>query len=329
MTTTNGHKPVSLGMVWESGLPAAPAPTGPLTLVNTRTALWPERWPAIALQECIDLVEASPLDTQAEVKRNLPCAECPVNTACLNAKRKELGSLMYSREILTHPRSGDSSLFPRELFTPMFIPAEAFVPFYRKPFSLEHEYVVVQAWDIAWSEKTGGDWLVCMTAYVHRQTGRRRLLDIARWQGLSFDDQIKLIEKQWTAYGADLVVIEGDAAQAIWKQRLAKETPVPVRLHYASDGKQDLAIGVPSLLILLENRKWEFPFGPAGSFHRENFDVFLDEAEAFGWVDGKLQGVGEHDDTVMCWWHLNWGIDQFVSGGSSESRHGMQEGKYN
>ncbi len=163
---------------------------------NTRVALWPERWPAIALQVCIDRVEAAPDPAaKAAVRWALPCPDCPKNTACLNAKRKELGPLLYDREILTRPRTSESSLFPFETFEKLLRPTEALVPFWHKPFSLEHRYGVAQAWDLAWSERIGGDWLVCMTGYVDRQTGVRHLLDIERWQRISFDDQVQLIER--------------------------------------------------------------------------------------------------------------------------------------
>lgn len=321
----------TLGMRW--GEDAVPSRNGhkpkPTLVVNTRTSLWPERWPAIALEACIEQVEAAPPEKQAEVKFALPCQDCSESSRCLNAKSKELGSLMYSREILTHPRSSDSSLFPRTLVEQGYLRGEPLVPFWRKPFSLEHEYAVVQAWDIAWSEKTGGDYLVNMTGYVHLKTGRRRLLDISRWQRKTFDEQMKMIPEQREKYGpADLVVIETDAAQQIWKQHIERNTSVPVVGHDAS-GKRSLAMGVPSLLILLENRKWEFPYGDVGSYHREEMDNFVDELEAFGWVDGKLEGVGEHDDTVMCWWHLNWGMDKYVSSatqGGNEFYRGMQDG---
>ena len=317
-----------LGMKWLVDSPDVTAPgesVNPL-VTNTRISLWPERWPAVALQTCIDTIEAAPPEKQVEVKYELPCQVCPENTSCLNAKRKELGSLMYDREILTRPRSSESSLFPRELFEPLLSRTECCVPFWHKPFSLEHEYAVVQAWDLAWSEKIGGDWLVCMTAYVHKVTGRRHLLDIERWQRKTFAEQIKLIEAKWGVYAADLVVIEGDAAQKIWKQEVARNTAVPVLSHDAGGEKHNLAVGVPGLLILLENRKWEFPYAPG--YHREEVDTFLTEAEAFGWVDGHLQGVGEHDDTVMCFWHLNWGIDRFLGMGTGEHRRGTQDGTY-
>lgn len=279
---------------------------------NTRTSLWPERWPAIALQECIDKVEAAPLDAQAEVKFGLPCMDCPKNTGCLNAKRKEIGSLMYDREELTTPRSSESSLFPRSLMRPMLMPDDTLVRSYRKPFGVEHEWGVAQAWDIAWSEKTGGDWLVCMTGLQNLVSGRRRLLDVERWQRKTFQQQIDLVEQKWEQFQADIVVIESDAAQQVWKQHVAATTPVPVVAHAAGDGKTSLQIGVPSLLIQFENRKWQIPFKD-GTYHQAEVEVFLTELEAFGWVDGRLQGVGEHDDTVMAFWHLNWGMDRFWS----------------
>jgi phage terminase large subunit-like protein len=299
----------SLGMKWApKALDVKTAPQSVST--NTRVSLWPDRWPAIALQECIDIVEAAPPQERATVKFALPCVDCHKNTACLNAKRKELGPLLYDREIMTRPRSSESSLFPFEVFAPMLNKTQTFVPYWERPFSMETDYPICQAWDIAWSEKTGGDYLVCETAYAHRPSGRRHMLDIQRWQRLSFKQQCRLIESQARRYNVDLVVIESDAAQQVWTQHMREETSVPVLPHDAGD-KRDLAAGVPGLLILFENRKWEFPY-EQGTHHHDEMTNMLDEFEAFGWNDGKLEGVGEHDDTVMCFWHLNWGLDRLL-----------------
>ena len=284
--------------------------------VNTRTALWPDRWPAIALQECIDIVEAAPAKERSKVKFNLPCQDCPESAACLNAKRKELGPLLYDREILTKPRSSESTLFPMSMFEPLLNKDMQMASHYRKPFSLEHHFKVIQAWDLAWSEKIGGDYLVSMTALLDLRTGQRTLLDLQRWRKVSFDEQVKLISAKWKTFDADLVVIESDAAQQIWTQHMARNTAVPVKAHSAG-GKGDLATGIPSLLLLLENEKWEFPYDPQGP-RNDEIDNMLAEFEAFGWVDGRLMGVGEHDDTVMCWYHLNYGIDLFTKAGDGD-----------
>ena len=163
---------------------------------------------------------------------------------------------------------------------------------------------------------------MCMTGRLDRETGQRRLLDVSRWQRLTFDEQVAKIDEMWRRYMSDLVVIESDASQKVWTQHVGRNTSVPVMPHSAG-GKRDFATGVPGLLILLENKKWEFPYARDGH-NAENMDVFLSELEAFGWSDGKLQGVGEHDDTVMCWWHLNWGMEKMAIGGQRSYRRGAQ-----
>jgi hypothetical protein len=96
--------------------------------------------------------------------------------------------------------------------------------------------------------------------------------------------------------------------------------------HSASE-KKDLQMGVPGLLIQFQNRKWEFPY-KAGSWLFEEMENFLGELEAFGWSEGKLQGVGEHDDTVMCFWHLSWAIDtMLLRAAPLRSNRNIQSGK--
>lgn len=280
---------------------------------NTTTSLWPERWPAIALQECIDIVEKAPKEERSEVKYQLPCSTCEKAAACLNAKFKTMGPLLYDREILTTPRSSESSMFPRELFEPDFLRNEQFLKWYVKPYGVEDRYAVASAWDIAWSEKSGGDWMVKMTAVLDRQTGRRKLIDILRVQKLSFVEQVELVQAEWEKYHDDVVVMEADAAQKVWGQFIGETTAVPIMRHEAGatqvdGGKRDLTTGIPSLIMQLSAHRWEWP-NERGTFHNENFEIFLSEAEAFGWVDGKLEGVGEHDDTVMAWYHLQWAMN--------------------
>lgn len=289
--------------------------------VNTRTSLWPDRWPAIAKQECIDVVESAPVELQEEAKRNLPCMDCELNTACLNGKRKELGPLLFGREFNTEALSSEASLFPFSLFAPMLRTDLGMVPHYRKPYGIEQHLIVVSGWDIAWSEKVGGDWLVRCTAVLDLRTNKRTLLDIHRYpQGLRYSEQLERIKEAHQLYQEDLVVIEGDAAQVIWKQGLDEQSDVPVIKHTAGT-KQDLRVGVPGLLIDLDAKRWIFPY----SNTQRGFDMmrtFLAECGAFGWHDGKLEGVGEHDDCVLSWWHCSWGL-KTAAGGMSEfrSRH--------
>jgi hypothetical protein len=292
--------------------------------VNTRTALWGERWPAIALKACIDEVEAAPKDEQAEVKRNLPCADCLENTRCLTAKRKELGPLLYDREILTEPRSSESSLFPLSLFAPMLRTDLAMVPSYPKLTRSRHEKVV-SGWDIAWSEKVGGDRLVRCTALIDTRTMHKRLLNIQRYpEGMRYKQQLQQIELDHARFEDDLVVVESDAAQVIWSQTLEDSTDVPVLRHAAAEDKVDLQTGVPGILIDLDNQRWTFPYMEHGPGFGE-IKAMLSEFAAFGYRDGKLEGVGAHDDMVMAFWHCWWGLKR-LSSSIVEAKFGNQPG---
>jgi hypothetical protein len=294
--------------------------------VNTRTSLWPDRWPAIALQECVDIVESAPPDQQEKAKRDLPCSTCEMNTQCLNAKRKELGPLLYGRELLTQALSSEASLFPFSVFAPMLNPRLSMVREYRKPFGIEQHLIVVSGWDLAWSEKVGGDYLVRCTAVLDLRSNKRTLLNIKRFpQGLRYSEQLAVMKAEHQLFKEDLVVVEGDAAQVIWKQGLDEQTDVPVLKHSsggsqpgAPSEKQDLRIGVPGLLIDLDAKRWVFPYDKDGHGFDE-MRAFLNQAAAFGWHDGKLEGVGEHDDMVMAWWHCSWGI-KTMTGGLQEFR---------
>jgi hypothetical protein len=293
--------------------------------VNTRTALWPNRWPAIALQQCVDLVEAAPPDQQATVKRELPCGDCELNTACLTGKRKELGPLLYDREILTRPRSQESTLFPFDTFAPMLRTDLGMVEHYVKTPGMELHEIVVSGWDLAWAEKVGGDYLVRTTALIDLRRNKRRLLNLKRFpSGLRYSEQLALIEAEHRRWHEDLVVIESDAAQRIWAQGLEQNTSLPVFRHYSGD-KRDFHIGVPGLLIDFDARRWEFPYNE----HAPGFDEMLgllSEFEAFGWTDGKLEGVGEHDDRVMSFWHC-WHGCQVMLNPPGEGRSGAQPGR--
>lgn len=299
---------------------------GAVPRVNTRHSLWPDRWPAIALQSCIDLVEAAEPEDQERVRRELPCADCDQNTRCLNAKRKEIGPLLYDREIQTSPRASESSLFPRSLFADMLDRDAECLPHYHKPFGVEDRYVVVSGWDLAWSEKTGGDYLVRVTALADRATGRSRVIEIRRWQQLSFPVQCAQIEADHALYSTDLVVLEGDAAQVIWRQNIAETTAVPVLSHNVVGSKRDLHVGVPGLLIDFANRLWTFPYRETGRGYDE-VENLLTEFEAFGWTDDKLEGSGEHDDAVMAFWHCWWGLRLMLGGAGTETYVGVQQGR--
>jgi len=267
---------------------------------------------------------------------SLPCEECSEQSGCLVAKRKEVGPLMFDQEFLTTPRSSASSIFPRERTKKMLRADLSFLTSFTP--DQPGRFAIVNGWDIAWSERTGGDYLAKISTYYDRATRKRRFLDISRWQALTFRQQVELIRQEHRLYSANLSVIEEAGAQSVWTQEvkatgaevhdertaelMAALSEVKVLGHEASD-KRSLAKGVPSLLLDLEREAWELPF-QEGTYHHEEAENFLVELEAFGWNDDKLEGVGEHDDTVMAWWHNSWGLEQHVGQRTTMSVPGGQ-----
>jgi hypothetical protein len=272
-------------------------------------SLWHERWPYIALQVCVDAVGEVPKESREEIRWSLPCADCSESDRCLTAKEREIGSLLFDREQRTKPRAQGSSLFPRERMEKVLDYTTAMSDYYRKPYG-KSGLVVGSAWDFAWSERAGGDWLTKVTGVMDRENGNMiDVLDINRWQQLEFQAQCELIIGEHAKYNDDFVVFEEAAAQLVWRQYVTSKSSVPVVPHGVNE-KKDLLIGIPGLIIDVDNRKWRFPF-KSGTRNHEVMEQFLSECENFGWSGDKLEGVGEHDDLVVAWWHLRWGFTRY------------------
>lgn len=294
---------------------------------GSKVGLWANRRPRVSLQVCVDAIESVPPEDQDELRFMLPCERCPEGPngvgACLVGKRKEIGPLLYDRELLTTPRGETSSLFSYGRLLPMFDPTMACVPSFHPENRLD--YYVVTGWDIAWSEKAGGDYLAKSTGAYNRKTGNKRILDMQKWARLSFRQQILLMAVDHMRYGTDLVVIEEEGAQSVWIQEvgtlhdhpnMAKSAGLSMReleavpvLGHGADEKRDFLVGVPGLLLDIERKAWTIPM-MEGTHNHEAIEDWLVEMEAFGWSDDKLEGVGEHDDRVMAFWHMWWGMER-------------------
>lgn len=233
--------------------------------------------------------------------------------------RRDQDPLIFSREFQNDPRDDSSSLFPWEVTSKAVKAGEAltFVPGYRKSAG---EWVLFGA-DFAMSEAVGADYTVAIVAAVDRQRLTRRVLRAWRLKGVSFRGQVDLLRDICRFYDVDLGVMEQNSFQR-WvrdETRLYPETAGRVVGHQTDAKKNTLAEGVPSIKIGLESELWVMPSGDAES--REFAHVWQSELQAFGWKDDKLQGVGEHDDTVIATWLLDRAVrlvQRWVDAGPEE-----------
>lgn len=213
-------------------------------------------------------------------------------------KRKEIGSVSFAREILCQPISDDISIFPGYLFPPCF--NKEMCMRMKKEDLKSRGWVSYIGVDIARSSTVGADFFVIFVI-ARTPDGHHVIVDIRRSKGLPFQRQLEEIEIAAALYDPALIFIESNAMQQIYSSELRRSTDLPVKEFVTlATNKYPLDKGVPGLRILLEGQKIVIPRGDEIS--RKLSDIWIDECTQFGFVDGKLQGIGEHDDTVMAWW---------------------------
>lgn len=275
-------------------------------MLEEKKPLWPERWPIRAIPDC-----------------NFDCPNCPKQLECLIGKRRELGPIAFDREFLCNPRSAISSLFPYELFEPMLAPQVQFAPNANDwPDELREQFVITTGWDFALSERTGADYTAKFTIAMD-SNGKRQVLDIRRWRGMSFDEQLDAILKSYKRYGDNAIILETTLFQRLYKNWVTEKTDLPVIGHDTGAQKANLETGVPSLILALENEKYVIPYAKGPT--REMVDVWLSECMAYGWMNDKLQGVGEHDDTVIAWWLSEIGVKRIGHQGWGANNLGISD----
>lgn len=233
----------------------------------------------------------------------------------LNSTRKELANaLRFSREYLCQPISDESSLFPNYLFE---------APGIKQPYSLglpgevweEKGAIVYAGVDLALSSSASADYFVFFALAV-LPNGDRYIVDIVRRKGLGFQAQLDLIISLSKKYAAGLVFCEANQYQRVVTDEVIRTSDVPIKAFYTTGKRKVTSLrlgmsqtysaaknafdqGVPSLRMLFENGKIKIPYAPDS---RPIIDQWIAEMRSFGWADGKLQGVGSHDDTVMAMW---------------------------
>jgi len=210
-------------------------------------------------------------------------------------KRKEIGALSFSREILCQPISDDISIFPSHLFPPCF--DDKLCMRMTRNAIKARGWVTYMGVDIARSSSVGADFFVIFVI-ARTPKGEHVIVDIRRSKGLPFQRQLDEIKIAAALYDPALIFIESNAMQQIYTSEMRRETDLPVKEFLTlATNKYPLDKGVPGLRILLEGQKIIIPRGDEIS--RKLSDIWIDECTQFGFIDGKLQGIGAHDDTCV------------------------------
>ena len=216
----------------------------------------------------------------------------------LRDKKEEIGPIAFSREIMCLPITDDVAIFPSYLWPPLYDTLLTLRPTLTE--IAQRRWEIYMGVDIARSASVGADYFVIFTLGKDPQ-GTRYVVDIHRSKGLSFRAQLEQIGIVAAQYGPSQIYIESNAMQQVYTDEIRRMSDLPVKEFVThATNKYPLDKGIPSLRIQLENKKLIIPRGDA--YSRQTTDPWIGEAQQFGFVDGKLQGMGSHDDLVMAWW---------------------------
>ncbi len=222
------------------------------------------------------------------------------------AKREELANeILFSREYMCEPISDAAAIFPLKLFQGQDVEQYQLKLGCDKKFYNELGLDIFIGVDFAISSEIKADW-TCIFVLGVDSKRNRWIIDIIRAQGKSYQEQLSMIVDVARKYDPGLILLEANQMQRIWGDELIKNTDLPIRKFLTTSAKNDFEKGVTSLRPLLENKKIRIPRGDARSV--EITDQWISEMTSFTIVDGKLTGVGAHDDTVMAFWIADQGI---------------------
>jgi hypothetical protein len=222
------------------------------------------------------------------------------------ANLRDLEPTMFAREYQNEPRDDRSTFFPYALTQQAIVAGSrlTLLPFYQKRPS---EMVVMGA-DLARSERIGADYTVAVVVAYDIGTYERRVIAIERLRGLDFEAQIALFTDLAVNYSVDLALIENNGFQAWLVDELRKRPGGHVFFGDATGrGKMRVDLdGIPLLKAALLQGRWIMPSGDEESLAMAR--IWQAELGAFGWRDGRVEGVGEHDDVVIACWFVERAI---------------------
>jgi hypothetical protein len=252
----------------------------------------------------------------AILDNGLPLWPARYDLPALDRKKRTLNStLRWSREYLCRPISDEASLFPSTLFDQ---------PGVKQPYSLgnpqfwrDRGFECFVGVDLALSATASGDYFVILVIAIDKN-GDRYVADIQRKKGIGYQTQVDMVVDTAKRYEAGLVFVEANQYQRVITDMVIRQSDIPIKAFYTtgrggtkqasnerrgmstySANKNALDQGIPAIRMLLENGKLKLPWAMDS---RDRVNMLIGEMQAFGWAEGKMQGVGAHDDLVMALW---------------------------
>ena len=209
----------------------------------------------------------------------------------LMQRKKEVGSLKFTREYLCIPISTGTALFAQEHIDACREAGKKDILRLRHRKDSGYNYYV----GVDPAISTDGDYNVIMVLEVDEQRNKR-IIYVDRQKNVEFRDNINKIKMVAQLFEPDVIYFETNTFAKSFTQELRNETDLNIRdVTMTRRKKEEIIL---NLQMNIENTKIIFPRGNDES--RKVTDNIIEELSMFSITDsGKFEGVGAHDDLVM------------------------------
>lgn len=214
-------------------------------------------------------------------------------------KRRSLGNLIFSREILVRPISDSISIFPWDVLELSFINMHniSLSP-NRNSYPVKMKRVSVGC-DFALSGAANADYSA-FTVWGLDNLNQVHLMWLVHLHGSSYNEQLAHLTQLHRDFQPDIFVMEVNGFQRVMAQ-MAKDRGIPNIIEFNTNGfnKKDMYEGLPSLAVMFETGTIKMPRGNEES--KAKTDMVCNELNsmAFDQDSGKLESVAGHDDLSM------------------------------
>ena len=228
----------------------------------------------------------------------------------LDARRKDMPAVAFTREYLCEPIDDSSSLFPSTVIAPCesrnhILHSRRLTP--EEGGSDDDQYFI--GWDPAISSERSADYTVMMV--LRRPAEEPEILEIVhiiRRKAMDFRTQIMEIQRLNARFQPDVIELEANHFQRVFATELRANTELPIKTFISSKTKREsLLMG---LVLKFEREQMRLPIGDdysSGMINNLKTELLL-----FGMTKkGKLESIGRHDDMVIALALGHWATTEF------------------
>ena len=228
----------------------------------------------------------------------------------LDARRRDMPAVAFTREYLCEPIDDASSLFPSTVIAPC--ESNNHILFDRQLTPKEggaddDQYFI--GWDPAISSERSADYTVML---VLRQPAEEpnnlEIVHILRRKAMDFRTQIMEIQRLNSKFRPEVIELEANHFQRVFATELRANTDLPIKTFISSKTKREsLLMG---LVLKFERGQMVLPIGDERS--RSLIADLKTELLLFGMSKhGKLESIGRHDDMVIALALAHWATTEF------------------